>query len=204
MKRNVLTVLLMLFAVAGFSQISFNVKTGLNLSSYMGENTEDLGFKPGFRLGVGMEYQFTDLVSLQPTLFISQKGVKESTELTKGLKGDMTINQWYMELPVNAQLRFNLADDINLIGATGPYLAVGVAGKKKFEGGAFGESASVSYDTFGENAYRRFDAGWNIGIGVEINRFIVSLDTQLGFCKLYDSEDASRNVNIGLLVGYKF
>ena len=32
----------------------------------------------------------------------------------------------------------------------------------------------------------RFDAGWNIGLGVEFGRILVGLDTQLGFCKVMD------------------
>lgn len=66
-----------------FAQLSFNVKAGLNLSSYIGDNSDHSKFKPGVRLGVGMEYQFTDIISLQPSLFFSQKGAKYS----EGYKG---------------------------------------------------------------------------------------------------------------------
>lgn len=63
-----------LCSTIGFAQVSFQVKAGLNLSSYIGENSDHSKFKPGARIGVGMEYQFTDLISLQPSLFFSQKG----------------------------------------------------------------------------------------------------------------------------------
>ena len=70
-------------------------EAGLNLSSYIGENSDHSKFKPGARIGVGMEYQFTDLISLQPSLFFSQKGPK-----TSGYEGtvvdadaDVKINQ---------------------------------------------------------------------------------------------------------------
>ena len=59
--------------------MSFNVKAGLNLSSYIGENSDHSEFKPGARIGVGMEYQFNDMISLQPSLFFSQKGAKYSS-----------------------------------------------------------------------------------------------------------------------------
>lgn len=78
MKKSILTVLFALICTLGFAQVSFNVKAGLNLSSYIGENSDHSKFKPGARIGVGMEYQFTDLVSLQPSLFFSQKGAKYS------------------------------------------------------------------------------------------------------------------------------
>lgn len=78
MKKSVLTVLFALFCTMSFAQLSFNVKAGLNLSSYIGDNSDHSKFKPGVRLGVGMEYQFTDIISLQPSLFFSQKGAKYS------------------------------------------------------------------------------------------------------------------------------
>lgn len=66
MKKSILTVLFALICTMGFSQVSFNVKAGLNLSSYIGENSDHSEFKPGARIGVGMEYQFNDMISLQP------------------------------------------------------------------------------------------------------------------------------------------
>lgn len=199
MKRSLLTVIFALFAVVGFSQIAVNVKTGLNLSSFLGDEYEDVGFKPGWRVGVGMEYQFTDLLALQPTLFFSQKGAKEDL----GDNASVKFNEWYMELPINLQLRFNLTDNINLLAATGPYLGVGIGGKTSGEASTRA-SAKVETDTFGDDAFRRFDAGWGLGIGVEINRFQVGIDTQFGFCKLMDADGAPHNVNIGIMVGYTF
>ena len=60
-------------------------------------------------------------------------------------------------------------------------------------------------DTFGDDGldYNRFDAGWNIGLGVEFGKILVGLDTQLGFCKVMDG-DAPHNANIGITLGYKF
>ena len=59
-----------------FAGVFFNVKAGLNLSSYIGENSDHSEFKPGARIGVGMEYQFNDMISLQPSLFFFAKGGK--------------------------------------------------------------------------------------------------------------------------------
>lgn len=159
-----------------------------------------------------MEYQFTDLVSLQSSLFFSQKGAKYS----EGYDGsiidadtDVKINQLYLELPINVQFRFNIADNTNLVIATGPYLACGVGGKTKFDGGASVGSINITgddkIDTFGNDGldYNRFDAGWNIGLGVEFGRILVGLDTQLGFCKVMDG-NAPHNANIGITLGYKF
>ena len=106
MKKFFFTVFLALCCTMGFAQLSFNVKAGLNLSSYIGDNSDHSKFKPGARVGVGMEYQFTDLVSLQPSLFFSQKGAKYSEGYDGSIidaDADVKINQLYLELPINVQ-----------------------------------------------------------------------------------------------------
>ena len=195
MKKVFFTVLFALICTMGFSQVSFNVKAGLNLSSYIGENSDHSEFKPGARIGVGMEYQFNDMISLQPSLFFSQKGAKYSSGFDGNIidaDADVKINQLYLELPVNVQFRFNIA-----------------GGKAKFDGdasvGGIHINGDDKIDTFGDDGldYNRFDAGWNIGLGVEFGKILVGLDTQLGFCKVMDG-DAPHNANIGITLGYKF
>lgn len=51
MKKSILTVLFALCSTIGFAQVSFQVKAGLNLSSYIGENSDHSKFKPGARIG---------------------------------------------------------------------------------------------------------------------------------------------------------
>ena len=63
-------------------------------------------------------------------------------------------------------------------------------------------SGRILSDTFSAS-YNRFDAGWNIGLGVEFGKILVGLDTQLGFCKVMDG-NAPHNANIGITLGYKF
>lgn len=152
------------------------------------------------------------MVALQPSLFFSQKGAKYSGDYKGNIAdadADVKINQLYLELPINVQFRFNIADNTNLVIATGPYLACGVGGKAKFDGNASVGSVEVNgsekVDTFGDDGldYNRFDAGWNIGLGVEFGQILVGFDTQLGFYKIMDG-DAPHNANIGITVGYKF
>jgi len=76
MKKSILTVLFALICTMGFSQVSFNVKAGLNLSSYIGENSDHSEFKPGARIGVGMEYQFNDMIFFTAFIVLFAKGGK--------------------------------------------------------------------------------------------------------------------------------
>lgn len=83
MKKSILTVLFALICTMGFSQVSFNVKAGLNLSSYIGENSDHSEFKPGARIGVGMEYQFNDMISYSLHCFFRKRGQNIQVDLTE-------------------------------------------------------------------------------------------------------------------------
>lgn len=131
-KRIMLVLFALVVSMSGFAQVSWSVKGGLNMSTYVGKNTDDAKFKPGVRIGVGMEYALSEIMSLQPSLYLSSKGAKFSGSanfLGKDFKGDVTYNQTYLELPVNLQFRFNAAGNTNIVVAGGPYFAYGIGGK---------------------------------------------------------------------------
>lgn len=190
MKKSILFVLFALLSVAGFSQIAgWNAKVGMNISNYSG----DLGLnaKLGFKIGGGFEYTFTDTWSLQPSLFLSTKGAK---------KDGNSINAMYLELPVMAAARFNVADNTNLVINAGPYFACGIAGKTKFD---MGDHTERKVDTFGDNALKRFDVGLGVGIALEFGRIITGLDGQFGFVDVQKVGNP-KNMNFSVSVGYRF
>ena len=97
---------------------------------------------------------------------------------TKGAKKDgNSINAMYLELPVMAAARFNVADNTNIVVNAGPYLACGIAGKTKID---LGNDTERKYDTFGDDALKRFDAGLGVGVALELGKVIVGLDGQFG------------------------
>lgn len=187
-----LAILLMgnIAVMAQDSKVSWNVKAGLNLSNWTGGDTESTDAKIGFKVGAGMEYAFDQTWSLQPSLFFTTKGAKDTWE------GDtFTTNQIYLELPVNVQARVPVSDNLNVLFAAGPYFAYGIGGK--MSGGGYEE------DTFGDGNFKKIDAGVGLGVSFEISKIILGLEGQLGLTKLGDG-DAPKNINFGLVVGYKF
>lgn len=216
MKKIALILLLASTVITASAQISFNVKGGLNLSRYMGEDTSNSNIKPGVKIGLGMEYQFNELFSIQPSLYFSQKGSKSSLEKiehnyssTTELYKKISINQMYLELPINAQFRFKIDRNTNFFVAAGPYFAYGVGGKMKERVEQIKNSNSSvtnnKIDSFSENGanIRPFDMGLNLGFGVEYNSFIAGIDSGLGFINLQDDVDM-KNMNFSFMVGYKF
>lgn len=189
MKKSILFVLFALISVASFSQITgWNAKVGMNISNYTGD--ADLNAKVGFRIGGGFEYGLDNTWSIQPSLFLSTKGAKQD---------GVTLNPIYLELPVMAAARFNVADNTNIVVSAGPYVACGIAGKAKVEEG----DLEVSTDIFGDDKFKRFDAGLGVGVAGEFGKIIVGLDGQFGLVEVM-KEGNPRNLNISISVGYKF
>lgn len=68
MKKFLLTAVLGMFALAGFSQMTWNAKVGMSMTNL--SNT-DADMKVGYTVGVGLDYQFTDMWYLQSGLNIT-------------------------------------------------------------------------------------------------------------------------------------
>lgn len=184
------------------SKVSWNVKAGMNISNWTGDGSEGSKAKVGFKIGAGMEYALDKTWSLQPSLFLTSKG-------TKGEEGETsaTVNQVYLELPVNLQARVPVADKTNILFAAGPYFAYGVGGKSSGGTSFDGIDYTASINTFGENKLKRFDAGLGLGVSLEVSKVIVGLEGQLGLTKIGDgaaSYNSPKNINFGVTVGYKF
>lgn len=198
MKKFLMTAVLGMFALAGFSQVKWDARVGMNFSNMTkAEGTKAL---PGFNLGVGMDYGFSENWSLQSGLMISSKGYK-----IKDYSKDRPI---YLDIPILAAYKFNISDNTKFVINAGPYLAFGLGGKCKFDEGG-------DYKLFkgedGEDAeYSRFDLGIQYGIGLEIGEhYLVNLTGQNGFISPFDYSDGydgdkPKNMTFSIGVGYRF
>ena len=198
MKKFLMTAVLGMFALAGFSQVKWDAKVGMNFSNMT--KAEDTKALPGFNLGVGMDYGFSENWSLQSGLMISSKGYK-----IKDYSKDRPI---YLDIPILAAYKFNISDNTKFVINAGPYLAFGLGGKCKFDEGG-------DYKLFkgedGEDAeYSRFDLGIQYGIGLEIgDHYLVNLTGQNGFISPFDYPDGydgdkPKNMTFSIGVGYRF
>jgi len=197
MKKFLMTAVLGMFALAGFSQVKWDAKVGMNFSN-MTKDSEAKAL-PGFHLGVGMDYGFSENWSLQSGLLISSKGYKykegEYKETTRPI---------YLDIPILAAYKFNISDNTKFVINAGPYLAFGLGGKNKVDG--IDESEKV----FGDDGWKRFDLGIQYGVGLEIGEhYLVNLTGQNGFISPYDFPDGydgdkPKNMTFSIGVGYRF
>lgn len=193
MKKSILLVALFaLFSVASYAQVTFGVKGGVAMSGFMGDNSDNSKVKLAGRAGLGLEYAINDMVSIQPTLYWSDKGAKYGEEST--VKN--TWNAMYLELPVDVQLRFNLDKGSNVVVAAGPYVAYGIGGKREYEK----NNVTVKSDTF--DTLKDWDMGLNFEAGLEFNQFLVGIYTEVGL--INTMKGGPKNYTVGLNLGYRF
>lgn len=198
MKKFLMTAVLGMFALAGFSQVKWDAKFGMNFSNMT--KYDDIKALPGFNLGVGMDYGFSENWSLQSGLMISSKGYKVKVGGEK-----LTVRPIYLDIPILAAYKFNISDNTKFVINAGPYLAIGLGGKAK-EHWDGGEDWKV-FDKEGEDM-SRFDLGIQYGIGLEISdHYLVNLTGQNGFICPWDTEDGEdkpKNMTFSIGVGYRF
>ena len=194
MKKFLMTAVLGMFALAGFSQVKWDARVGMNFSNM----TKDGEAKalPGFNLGVGMDYGFSENWSLQSGLMISSKGWKYKEEGEK-----MTFRPIYLDIPILAAYKFNISDNTKFVINAGPYLAFGLGGKAKY--------GDVDYKLFksDEGDWKRFDLGIQYGIGLELSEhYLINLTGQNGFICPWDVDegDKPKNMTFSIGVGYRF
>lgn len=122
MKKYLLTVLLGVFAIAGFSQVKWDARFGMNFSNQT--KLDDGKALPGFTMGVGMDYGFTENWSLQSGLMITSKGFK-----VKEMGEKITVRPIYLDIPILAAYKFAISDNAKFVVNAGPYMAIGLGGR---------------------------------------------------------------------------
>lgn len=200
MKKYLLTVLLGVFAIAGFSQVKWDARFGMNFSNQT--KLDDTKALPGFTMGVGMDYGFTENWSLQSGLMITSKGFK-----VKEMGEKLTVRPIYLDIPILAAYKFAISDNAKFVVNVGPYMAIGLGGKAK-EHWDGGEDEKV-FDDKGMDC-KRFDLGIQYGIGLELGEhYLVNFTGQNGFITPYDFDDGydgdkPKNMSFAIGVGYRF
>jgi hypothetical protein len=203
--------------VKGDTKIGFGLLGGVNLQNLNGKDfwgeKLDNKLKFGFHGGLNANIPFAPDFYFQPGLLFTIKGAKaDEAAITT------TVNLDYLEMPLNLLYRPQLGDGHILLGF-GPYVAYGIGGKVKTEGGSITSNLDVKFQNIVKQSdsgdfayYRAFDAGANIFFGYEFYYGIFcKLNAQLGMLKvnpeyelLSNDKTSYKNTGFGLSVGYKF
>jgi hypothetical protein len=217
LKLSLVIALLGMASLVGAQSASLNVKGGLNMSNFYGDNLSDRNMKPGFHLGVGADLEFVPNISLQTGLFFSTKGAEYTTEIPVGVGVvEYSVTASYIQLPIHLAYKIDVNPGTKVFFHAGPYIAYGVGGKRTIKSkysadlqNFFGKQEVNTFDK--DFGYKPFDYGVGLGVGAEFGVILLDLGWDLGLKNIARNIEAIsvykpniKNQSAYLSIGYKF
>jgi len=153
------------------------------------------GLNVGLAAGIGLSPRVP--LYLESGIYYTEKGGKNTHG---GL--DFKYNLGYLEVPLVLKYVHNFDRTFSIQPFFGGYVAAGVAGKiKDFNG-------REAYNSFGDDysaAFKRFDGGLRMGVGLGIDMFYVDLTYDLGLANVgQDDFDETKTSTLMLNLGVNF
>ncbi|MBR8763668.1 hypothetical protein IX335_000883 [Porphyromonas levii] len=201
-----------LFAIGAMAQSrpGIIVSAGYQGSKVTGFDNAKIasGARAGVAIDVPVLTSGTMQLSVQPGLNFSMKGVDY------GDKEKVSNSCYYVDLPILANLRFDVDSRLNAFVNAGPYLAYGVGGSAKYGDKSksynpFKKTTILGKEVGGLNA---FDWGLQVGAGVEYSRVMLTVGTQVGFYDItpnieilgFKAGTKNNNTSFFVTLGYRF
>ncbi len=213
MKKSIFSFSTLFLLLAGSVQAQkggAQIRAGVNLANISVTDegdVDDANTLSSFQVGVLTDIKLASIVHLQPGLIFSGKGAK----VQRGSEGSLgyykaTVNSYYVEIPATVLLKIPLSASSSFNAGAGPYLGVGVGGKRKIESALFNSERSITFSnddpaTFNEEegagfgVMRRFDYGFNTTVGLEGKSIVLSANYGYGLAKLQSGTNSSADNN---------
>jgi len=203
---------LLVFSMQTQAQVKFGVKAGMNFDNIAQNFAESdwetaTKMRLAYNFGVTVDFGLSDDFSLQTGLMYTSKGysINLKEEFEEDLDGYFRASYNYLEIPVNFTYKIS-----GFQVYAGPYVAIGIGGKMKYDVSFDGESESDEVKlkpVFGEvgdgdladdeDAFSALDYGLNFGIGYQVGPVLINAGYSLGLGNLtpaYEGDaDGERN-----------
>lgn len=194
MKKIILAALASaVFAICAMAQSRPSIIVSAGYQGANISNVDNAKMVSGVRAGVALDFSVLDMgtmaLSVQPGVNFSMKGASLGANLKTSL--------YYVDLPILANLSFDVGSNLSAFINAGPYFAYGVGGSSKI-GDAKNSTNPFKVTKIGKSelkAYNAFDWGLQVGAGVEFSRVMLGVGTQFG---LYD---ITHNLEVPILGG---
>lgn len=171
-----LAVCLTIFPASSQETFKMGVKGGINVANLYTADESNSNMIAGFNMGVFARLPLSDMLTIQPELYVSTKGAS-ITYNSLLVDGTAKFNLTYLELPVVCIVR--LSEHINV--QFGPYVSYLVDGKVS-------NMSNVQLFNFEQNInvndYNRIDAGLVAGIGIVVHSITMGARYNYGFVKV--------------------
>ncbi len=176
-----------------------------NITKSSAGETQDNNMLTTFNAGLMHRFNIVPVFAIETGIMVDGRGSKANTYLTNSKDDNYfktKFNPLYLEIPLNAVVKIPIQENMSVFLNAGPYAAMGVAGKTKFESKLLGISSNktenikfndddpltsdqegASYDKL-----KRFDFGLNFGGGVDLGAVMVKVNYGMGFNKINSME----------------
>lgn len=176
---------LSMLAMPAFSQLKFGVKADVGLNNpEFSSNALKVENMTSYSVGPSIEAMFplaNVSVGVEASLLYNDNRMTVYN-LQNGT-GDKNVHNRYLALPVNAKLKFDLARVVGLYAVAGPYAGYLISGDK------------IDFEQINNDVKAKtFQAGANIGFGVEIIKMIqVGVNYNVRLTDNYSAETPNWN-----------
>ncbi len=223
MKKLLATFGVFCLAITAHAQIY--LQGGLNLANITRTNdgqTEKNKVLTSFNAGIMGRWGLSKELDIEAGLLFTGQGSKAETYFNGGSNYVKSrFNPYYIQAPLNAVVKLPVTKNTNLFFHAGPYIAVGVGGRSKWESRigpvVSTSSSSIKFsnddpftseqDDAAYDKLKRFDYGLNAGAGLDLEFIILKLNYGLGLARINSTEgnnassDKNKYRTISLSVG---
>lgn len=213
LKMACLIGILMMSYLSLCSKTTWSLRVGPSFSTFSFSDGASASYRTGFQLKVtGEDLIKNDLYSIFG-YELTTKGHKETAE-----DGNVETTPMYFQFSWHIGYKSNLTESMRMVFHAGPYVAMGLAGKYKYDytinSGPLHQSGTDEANFFGTgdgdiNA-NRWDFGLGAGVGLEFSKILLDLGYDMGFINVFGGSDSAfpgasaYNRNFYLTIGYKF
>lgn len=168
----------------GFGLLVGGTLATLDVPDIYGGNS-GVGELLGFSAGCFVDFGISDVFSIQPGFYYAMKG--------DNFPGDgVSLHLDYLEVPLLMQVGFPIGGDLRLDLFTGPSLSILTSASYSYQGTSYPETGY----------FNTLDAGWVLGGGLEIGRFLVNLRYEDGLTSVDTGANGTNSV-FSLMAGIR-
>jgi len=172
------------------TQAQLYVQGGVNFANISNSNSGSVNSNKTlttFNAGLLWRSNASVVLAFESGLLLDGRGSKVQGG-SGGANYNVTFNPFYLELPVNLIVRVPLGSASIFING-GPYIAMGIAGKSKFDGQLCCISGSHSEKIeFTSADPTADDQAYSIGAGVGIKKVLLKVNYEYGLAKIHSNQ----------------
>ena len=201
------------------SEIKLNIKTGLNYSTIVENNDNDLystenSYVTGFHFGIYPEFPIKDRYHIEAGLMYSSMGCRTEVDgIINGEQSNYTVDTELEYIVLNAHLtRYFDGFMPGFYVLAGFFASLGVEGKIEFEGYQgqkrifSSRKVNWGYDE-SDDDFKEEDLGLECGIGIKIRKLIIEMSYQHGLVNIspyQDNDYSNKNRVFSFSLGLQF